>query len=1004
MPMKTLNPEVLHEIAIETRQCFLSEDAPSYLANLQKGLAQIQSGQPDYIFLMHAAHSLKGGSAIAELSSLSKLAHKLEDMLEILQHNEFCDRTTIAEVLSHGIDEVASVLSQASGLPSNTLVDIQIDLDLLHRLDALLAIVSEQEQEQEKEQGQDQQSNPIKINHGQSQNSSSQLINNKLENSPQDLPIPTTNQTKPSISAIVRTSLEKDLEACIKQIETQLLNSSTLSEPKIREELQYFCEECILLGDTLGIDWLIYTVEPFEAYLQQDQAMSNLLSEVQVVIDSLRSQRLQYLNPEAKISEIASDPISEPSDASEIPTEAITSSTTVKAELPIISSLNSEGKVANKTQIVPEAQEIVSANAEAISYLRIPSSQIESMTNTVAEMILRHERLLRQQQQLGQTNKNLQSLVLQMIPLQEQVQTVYDQLAIAAPTSNSNSTHYISGNKATNQSYQSQENAINDDFDQLELDQYSASHTTLQNLQEVLLRVRESRSDIDLSYRDLGEEIEYLRQDLDRLYAQLTQSRLVPFKTLASRFLPQLKRLCQRYNKQVELVIQGEDVLIDQVILEQLQTPLNHLLINAFDHGVEMPDTRLSLGKSEIAILTLSAVVSGNQVVISLKDDGDGINLHKVYARAVEKNICPAEIPIGKIPRQEILNFIFQPHFSTRNVVSDISGRGMGLDIVRSQINRLRGNIQVETLQGQGTTFTIRLPLGLSLITLLICAIGENLIAIAANDVLDIFPYAEAQIASGNNLMEIAWRKKFIPLLHLKQALPYSYQNSESLTSKVCLVLNRNDLPIAVAIDTIIEERQLILKPFDRSVVTPNYLAGCTILGTGKVVPVLIADNLHILLQENIVKHSRKTNHKSLNQASKQPHKKTHPENQKSVKTILIAEDSIATRNMLERVLKQLDFEVMACRDGQEAIDVLNRIQGKVAMVISDVEMPRVNGFNLLQTIRTHDLWHTIPVVMLTSRTGDRHRQKAISLGANGYLSKPIVVGELIDCLGELVQ
>jgi chemotaxis protein histidine kinase CheA/ActR/RegA family two-component response regulator len=921
--MKTLNPEVLHEIAIETRQCFLREDAPLYLANFQKGLAQIQAGQPDYIFLMHAAHSLKGGSAIAELLSLSKLAHKLEDLLEILQHNEFCDRTTITEVFSQGLDEVAAVLAQATNLPANNLTDIKIDLELLLRLDGLLANVKSESQT---------------------------IVQNKSISEPISESL---NQPKATISAIVISSLEKDLESCIQQLETKLLaNSTHLSATAIKEELQYFCDECLLLGDTLNLDWLITTVEGFESYLQQGNEIASLLSEVQVVIKSLRSQRLQYLYPKSTSAELLPQVIAKPAE----PIAEIT-----QAEEPATAT--------NSTQ--------------SISYLRIPSAQIESMTNIVAEMILRHERLLRQQQQLGRTNKNLQALVLQMIPLQEQVQTVYDQLAIAMPSNNQI------------------ENTINDDFDELELDQYSTSHTTLQNLQEVLLRVRESRSDIDLSYRDLGEEIEYLRQDLDRLYAQLTQSRLVAFKTLASRFVPQLKRLCQRYDKQVELVILGEDVLIDQVILEQLQTPLNHLLINAFDHGVESPETRLSLGKSEIAVLTLRAVIAGNQAIISLEDDGDGINLHNVYKKAVEKHICPIEIPIGKIPRQDILNFIFQPNFSTRNVVSDISGRGMGLDIVRSQINRLRGNIQVETLQGQGTTFTIRLPLGLSLITLLICAIGENLIAIPANDVLDIFPYAEAQISNSGNSTEIAWRKKFIPLIHLKQALPYIGASNELPNSKVCLVLNRNDLPLAVAIDTLIEERQLILKPFDRSVVTPNYLAGCTILGTGQVVPVLIPDNLNALIIQNNLKNSRKIKNQTSNSDNQKVDQET---SQTSVRTILIAEDSIATRNMLERILKQLDFEVIACRDGQEALDVLNRIQGKVAIVISDVEMPRVNGFNLLQAIRTHDLWYTIPVVMLTSRTGDRHRQKAISLGANGYLSKPIVVGELTECLGELVK
>ncbi len=201
--MRTLNPEVLHEIAIETRQCFLREDAPSYLTNLQKGLAKIQSGHPDYISLMHATHSLKGGSAIAELSSLSHLAHKLEDLLEILQHNEFCDRKTIAEVLSDGIDEVASVLSQAAGLPSNALADVQIDLVLLQRFDTLLEIVKIQETNQN--------------NNGQSANLSSELTEHEPQTTSQtELSISTNTVVQPKISPIVISSLEKDLEACLK--------------------------------------------------------------------------------------------------------------------------------------------------------------------------------------------------------------------------------------------------------------------------------------------------------------------------------------------------------------------------------------------------------------------------------------------------------------------------------------------------------------------------------------------------------------------------------------------------------------------------------------------------------------------------------------------------------------------------------------------------------------------------------------------------------------------
>lgn len=938
--MKSLNLEVLKDIAVETRQCFLHEDAPTYIANLQKGLLQLQAGQPDYVFLMHAAHSLKGGSGIAELTSLSQIAHKLEDLLEILQHNEFCDRKTIAEVLSDGIDEVASVIAQAVSLPTHTLGDIEVDQALLQRLDTLLAIVKQEEDGQKQAQDEGNSDNEI--------------------SSP-----PST------VSAIVLAALEKDLEACIQQLETQVLaKSSELSANKIKEELQFFCEECFLLGDAFSIQWISKTVEPLEVNLQQNIEINSLLAEAKAIIVSLRSQRHQYLHPQSKPdSNAIVESVPEPTS---IPEQALTV---------VENDATPPTPVTNQAIIAPKA---------TISYLRIPSSQIESMTNTVAEMILRHERLVRQQQQLGQANKNLQALALQIIPLQEQVQKLYDELAIA----NTNNDNPDLADDYAVSSLEKQPDDVSDDFDQLELDQYSSSHTTLQNLQEVLLRVRESRSDIDLSYREFSEEIQYLRQDLDNLYAELTQSRLVPFKTVANRFLPQLKRLCQRYHKQVDLIIEGEDVLIDQVVLEQLQTPLNHLIINAFDHGVEAPEMRAERGKPETATIILSAMITSNQVIICLKDDGDGINLNRVYEKAVANNVFPADIPIGKIPRQEILNFIFQPHFSTRNVVTDISGRGMGLDIVRSQINRLRGTIQVETLQGQGTTFTIRLPIGLSLVALLICAINDNLLAIPASDILDIFAYDEDDSHHKHNGLGITWRKQFIPLLHLKQSLTYSQQHYDGGQGKICLILNRNDQAIAVVIDSIQEERQLILKPFDNSVAVPSYLMGCTVLGTGQVVPVLSAENLHILLQESIEKKVKKSRRRIVKSSSAAP----------TIKTVLVAEDSIATRNLLERLLKQLDFEVIACRDGQEAIDMLTRSQGKVSMVISDIEMPRVNGFNLLQNIRTHEHWYALPVVMLTSRTGDRHRQKAISLGANKYLSKPVVVSELIDCLSELVN
>lgn len=953
----SLDTAALNAIAIETRQCFLTEDAPIYLENLQKGLEKLNRGQPDYTALMHAAHSLKGGAGIAQLTSLSGLAHKLEDLLEILQYREFVDRQAIAQLLQQGVDEMAMVFDRVGNLPATSLIDIPIDLALLQTLEALLAVAKEAQA-------------AAAVN----------AIGNGKSRESDTLPQP--NAERKTISPLVKSALEKDLEACLNRTEKLLQPSASISETDLKRELESLVEECILLGETLDLPWLVRIAEPLEHISKQSHSLEVLREKGEKVVLELRLQRSQFLHPESQEKGL---------DSNEDNRDSEVSVSLVNSIIP-----DRQPTLAGSTDALTTGTD--PTGIEAVSYLRIPSSRIERMASTVGELIIRHERLLRQQQQLGRTNRNLRSLVMQLAPLQDSVQTLYDRLAIAAPTDRSKDSAKTG---LANSSAGLKRSAIAEleEFDSLELDRYTSTHTSLQGLQEILVRIRETRADIDLSHRELGEEIDQLRQDLDRLYADLTQSRLVPFKTLAHRFVPQLSRLCQRYGKKVELLIQGEEVLVDRAILEQLQTPLNHLLLNAFDHGIESPEERADLGKPETASILLEATISDNQVTIVLKDDGSGIDLAKVHKRAVERGICPSTKPMGQWRREEILNFIFQPGFSTAKQVSDISGRGMGLDIVRSQITRLRGSVQVETQQGKGTTFTIGLPLGSSLLSLLICSLGSNFVAVPASSVLDILLYSELEILEADNsnngasISQIKWRQQSITLLPLKELLPYSDRAGQSALPKVCIVLSSMGQPLAVTLDGILEERQLILKPFDDTVPVPTYIAGCTILGTGKAVPVLMPNELGTLLQ---------TPRQTLQ--SKLPISPPSQFDRPADRTILVVEDSIATRKMLERLLKESGYTVISCRDGQEAIEELTRCNGKVDLAISDIEMPRVNGFSLLQAIRTHDSWYAIPVMMLTSRTGDRHRQKAKSLGASGYLSKPIVPAELLSSITAMLQ
>jgi CheY-like chemotaxis protein/two-component sensor histidine kinase len=454
---------------------------------------------------------------------------------------------------------------------------------------------------------------------------------------------------------------------------------------------------------------------------------------------------------------------------------------------------------------------------------------------------------------------------------------------------------------------------------------------------------------------------------------------------LAQRFIPQIQALNRRFAKSVNLDIQGEDTLVDQVLLEQLQTPLTHLLNNAFDHGIESTAERREQNKAETAQIRLAATIERNQLKLVIQDDGRGINLEKVYQRAKEKGICSPDREFNQFSPEEIINWIFQPDFSTASQVTDLSGRGMGLDIVRSQIRKLRGNLEVQTQFGQGTTFTIKLPLNLSLTSLLLTQVQNRIIAIPSNSVKETLLHSELDW-SNSETPTITWQKRSVPVVALGSLLPCPRSPLVSAQPKVGIVLETGVGFLAVAVDSLITEEQLIVKPFDDTIPVPSYLAGCTILGTGEVIPVILPQGFEFKSGSVPVSVSTSTT-TLVSQTS----------------TILVAEDSVATRKMLEKVLSAVGYQVIVCRDGQEAVEALNQTQTKIDLVLSDVEMPRLNGFELLQNIRSHSVWQNVPVVMATSRTGDRHRQQAMQLGATAYLGKPVQPQELLETVESLL-
>ncbi|MFP4220172.1 MAG: response regulator [Phormidium sp.] len=931
----SLDPDVLAAIAEEARQCFLEEDAPVYLQVLQEGLQQLTAGQsPDYQGLMRAAHSVKGGAGVAQMPGLSRLAHPLEDLLEAWNEGKIQgdQQETALGLLQEGLETLTELLesAQAQGM------DLEPDPQLLTALTSF--------------KGQLQQ-----------------------EDSP-SAETPSAS-ISPGKARLIRQALTSDLETCLQTLEEHLQQQ----RPNLHEAIALFLDECLLLGEAYSLEWLVAKIDAVSPELDKCSNLDELRPLAKQLITELRSQRDRYL---ANLDQFDQGESPGKSQGGSSPSPGTTSEPLQTPE-----KAANTTNIENKTSVPTKAPSSPSLRQQQ---LRIPLERMELMGSLVGELIVSHERLTLQQRQLKQASQTLRRIVQQVKPVRDDVQTLYDRLSTLDHPQKADEVNEETG-----------------EFDLLELDRYTALHSSLQTFEELIAQVQETRLDIDIVSRELAQDLGQVRRDLDHLYDEVTTSRLVPFKIFAERFIPQLERLNRRCDKTSRLEISGENVLVDRIVLEQLQTPLTHLLNNALDHGIEAPEERRLLSKPDMAQIHLGARTEGSEVVITIADDGRGINLESVYRKAVERGVLGNGVSMSQLPREMLLNLIFEPSFSTADAVSDISGRGVGMDVVRTQVQQLRGSVEVDTVPSKGTTFTIRLPLSLNLLSVLLCQIGQQLVAIPSDTVLDVLPYDDAvgmgqlfvpgeRLTSGlgaaNGPEEVeqsmTWRGQVLSLSPLWDLLPYPTAATVSHRPRVVLVLRGGTEPLAVAIDRIADERQLILKPFDDTVAIPPYLAGCAILGTGEAVPTILPRFLKAKLT--------------------QPEQPARPERRgasrgSEVPTILIAEDSTGARRSLERILSSAGFAVVPCRDGQEAWKKLEQRQGQVDLLVTDIEMPILNGFDLLARIRAHGSWYGLPTIVLTSRTGDRHRQKAQSLGANSYLGKPVAPAELLATIEALL-
>lgn len=477
----------------------------------------------------------------------------------------------------------------------------------------------------------------------------------------------------------------------------------------------------------------------------------------------------------------------------------------------------------------------------------------------------------------------------------------------------------------------------------------------------------------------------------ESLEESIRNVRLLPLSTVFNLFPRMVRDLARSQEKAVQFVIQGAETTADKRILEELKDPLMHMIRNAIDHGIEPPKERQQNGKSAGATLVLRARQTASNVIVELQDDGRGLDVASIKRAALKKRLRSDEELAAMSPEQ-IQMLIFAPGFSTSQIVTDVSGRGVGLDVVRANIERLKGSIQIASTPGEGCTFTILFPLTLATARVLLVEVAGWVYALPVESVQSAINVAPDQFFTIEGRQTIVWNGEAITIAELETLLELKNAPPPKRTRKsnpVCVILTAGTEKIGLLVDELVDEQEVMIKPLGALLKRVRNVSGVTILGAGEVCMIL---NPHDLVKSAF--RARTTSIRAL--------ETTEEKDGERRKVILLAEDSITTRTQEKRILESAGYEVVTAVDGADALQKLGTRE--FDGVISDVEMPNLDGISFVARLRQDPKNRELPVILVTSLASDADKRRGIEVGANAYITKGTFEQKvLIETLGRLV-
>ncbi|WP_239234601.1 hybrid sensor histidine kinase/response regulator [Candidatus Nitrotoga sp. BS] len=516
-------------------------------------------------------------------------------------------------------------------------------------------------------------------------------------------------------------------------------------------------------------------------------------------------------------------------------------------------------------------------------------------------------------------------------------------------------------------------------FDALEMEQYTELQSNTRALTEEAADTREFSRRIEEDVAQMGAVLQQTQRVQRELQYMAMTTRMSPVGSLAPRLHRNIRQTSQQTGKKAKLIIEGEDILIDGDMLNNLVDPLLHILRNAIDHGIETPDERTRAGKSEVSTIHLTFSRRGQTVTVRCRDDGHGLDYSAIRNKAIERGLMQAGQDVSE---EELSRLILLPGFSTRERANEISGRGVGLDVVRDRLLVMKGMVEVRSEFGKGCEFLLRFQASLVAQHALLIESSTQIFAVPSYALDQALPPAAGEFISIGSEINLRYQKRTYPVKTLSALIGYDsgVMTSEIMNSKSVLLVHV-DLDIhAVLVDRIVDGRDLILKDPGRYVKKINGVGGIAILGDGTVAPLLDLAELLRLPMPQLIEAATSINSSNSEAITR--------------RDILVVDDSLSVRKSLVQLVSDAGYNVKAAKDGLEAIALLKDFMPGI--ILTDLEMPNMNGLELTSHLRARADTRELPVIMITSRSMDKHRKQAELAGVSVYMTKPYTDTDLL--------